>query len=339
MSTNRKDDHLRLAQAQSRDLPSDFDLIEFVHDALPQCGLADVSLHTTLFGHEFGFPLYINAMTGGSDKAAEINRDLAQVARICGLPLALGSMSSVFKRPATATSYTVVREEYRDGFLLANLSANASVEQARTAIQLIAADALQIHVNAAQEIVMTEGDRDFSGWLDNIRAIRDAVDVPVIVKEVGFGMSSHTMKQLKAAGIEHIDVGGKGGTNFIWIENQRRSQPTFDYLETFGQSAVTSLRALYPAAGVNLYASGGIRNPLDAVKSLALGAQGVGLAGLVLRAMKQDGVDGAAAYLEQWLEHMKLILLLLGCRTIEDLRYKSLLISPLLEKNVYNPLK
>ncbi|RDI58931.1 isopentenyl-diphosphate delta-isomerase type 2, partial [Nocardia pseudobrasiliensis] len=164
--SNRKDDHLRLAVAQhSRPAEgNDFDSVRFVHHALAGIDRADVNLTTVVAGMRWATPLYINAMSGGSERAGTVNRELAIAAAETGVPIASGSMSAVLRDATVADTYLALRQHNPHGIVMANVNANTAVDQARRAVDLIAADALQIHLNAVQEIVMPEGDRRFAHW-------------------------------------------------------------------------------------------------------------------------------------------------------------------------------
>ncbi|MGW5636047.1 hypothetical protein ACWEWQ_14540, partial [Streptomyces sp. NPDC003832] len=174
MIAQRKDDHVRLAaeQQQQHGGHNEFDQVSFVHHALAGLDRTEVSSAVAFAGLTWPVPLYINAMTGGSERTGRINRDLGIAARETGVPIASGSMSAYFKDPDCAGTFSVLREENPDGFVIANVNANASVEQARRAVDLLRADALQIHVNTVQETVMPEGDRSFAAWVPPRTATR-----------------------------------------------------------------------------------------------------------------------------------------------------------------------
>ncbi|RIL82690.1 type 2 isopentenyl-diphosphate Delta-isomerase, partial [Staphylococcus equorum] len=169
---------------------------------------------------------------------------------------------------------SVVRNIYK-GPLFSNVGAHVPLEFAKRAVDFLQTDALQIHVNAPQELIMPEGNRIFSNWLSHIESIVNEIDVPIIVKEVGFGVSRETMLKLKSVGVTTIDVSGSGGTNFIHIENERRTLKDFSYMKGWGQTTAISLLES-KGTGLEVLASGGIRNPLDALKCMVLGAQAVG---------------------------------------------------------------
>lgn len=321
---SRKDDHVRLAMEQGTGTSRSrhFDEVRFVHHPLDVCDVAAIDLHTSVGEKDFELPFYINGMTGGSEFTGTINRALAIAAAETGITMASGSMSAYFKDPSTAATFTVLREENPHGVLFANLSANATPDHAREAVDLLEADGLQIHINPVQELVMPEGDREFGHWPRHIEAIVDAVSVPVIVKEVGCGMAARTVRQLADLGVRYVDVAGNGGTDFAKIENSRRKNQGFTLLNGWGQSAVASLidtREVARDAGVTLLASGGVRTPLDVVKALALGASAVGVAGGFLATVREHGPEELIDQINEWRAQTRSIMALLGTRTVRDL--------------------
>ena len=274
----RKNEHVEIAMAQSDAPQSDFDRVRFVHHSIPNINVDEVDLTSRTTDFDMTYPIYINAMTGGSEWTKQINAKLAVVARETGLAMAVGSTHAALRNPKMAESFSIARQTNPEGIIFSNVGADVPVDKAVEAVSLLDAQALQIHVNAPQELVMPEGNREFSTWLDNVATIVQRVDVPVIIKEVGFGMSKELYKDLIDVGVTYVDVSGKGGTNFVTIENERRSNKDMDYLANWGQSTVESLleSSAYQDS-LNVFASGGVRTPLDVVKSLALGAKAVGM--------------------------------------------------------------
>ena len=318
---HRKDEHLSLATAtyQRAHQHHYFDQVRLIHNALPEMAVKDVDHHVQLAdGLQLEWPFYLEAMTGGSNQAAKINRTLAQLASKHHLAMATGSLSVALKEPATRPSFTVVREENPDGIVIANLGADASLENAQTAIDILGANALELHLNAAQELVMPEGDRDFH-WLNNIASLVDKLDLPVIVKEVGFGMSRTTIDRLKNVGVQLVNVSGRGGTNFAMIEDRRNHQLDLDDLADWGQ---TTPESLLEARGnkATIIASGGITCPLYVVKAGVLGAQAVGVAGYFLNILIRDGATALDEILTGWRTELPRLLTLLGCRNFRDLQ-------------------
>lgn len=327
---NRKDEHVALANAFHKEQHNDFDDIQLVHHSLKGTDLAEVSIATQAGAFQLETPFYINAMTGGSEKTGEINRKLAIIAREVGIMMATGSNSAALKDEALWPTFRGVREENPDGILLANIGANLGLDNARSAVEHLQADGLQIHVNLPQELVMPEGDRDFSSWPQHIQEIVTGLEAPVIVKEVGFGMSRETIQQLLDLGVSYIDISGQGGTSFTQIENARRKKQELDYLANWGQSTVISLLEANEVAfpdSATLLASGGVRNAYDIFKALCLGAKAVGTSGTILHSLQTDGVEATINMLEQWKTQLKLLYALTGARTTADLTRKQLIVS------------
>lgn len=331
----RKLDHVRLATEQRGTRPQQsagptlqapgFQDVHLVHQSLPELALSQIDLRTSVGGVALAHPIIINAMTGGADGVAAINRGLATVAAELGLAMAVGSQSAGLRNPAVAGSYQVVREVNPRGVVLANVSAGASVAEARAAVEMVEADLLQIHLNAPQELVMPEGDRDFRGQLDRIAELVARMTVPVVVKECGFGLSRESVEQLYEAGVRTVDVSGRGGTNFAWIEAQRRESgaPELDPgLMGWGIPTACSLleAATLDLPGLEVIASGGISWGSEAARALALGARAVGVAGAVLGRLQEGGVNAALTYLAALLEDLARAALLCGAGTLADLQ-------------------
>lgn len=326
---NRKDEHVTLATKQYQQVAaSDFDHLTFVHHSLPQINVSDVSLATSFAGFELDVPFYINGMTGGSAWTADINEKLATVAKATGLAMATGSVSSALKHPETIPSYDIVRQVNPDGLIFANLGAEHPVENGKKAVSLLSANAIQIHVNAPQEMIMPEGSRTFIDWQQSIKEMVAHVGVPVIVKEVGFGMSRETLQQLTEIGVTTIDISGHGGTNFATIENARREKSEYHFLADWGQSTVVSLLEAQPfVTSHDILASGGIRTALDITKALALGAKACGISGQLLELVQTYGVTETIATVNLWKEQIRTIMTLLGCRTITELQQTDLILT------------
>ena len=325
--TNRKNEHVSLAEKFYPRQHSPFNDIQFIHHSLPGIDVADVDLSTSVAGLTFSAPFFINAMTGGSDWTGRVNEKLAIIARECQLAMATGSISAGLKFPDMADSYRIVRQTHPNGLIFANLGAGHSVENAQRAVDLLQADGLQIHVNAPQEIVMPEGDRSFCHWLDHIQAIVDNISVPIIVKEVGFGMSRKTIQLLDDIGVDAIDISGRGGTNFAQIENYRRKDYKLDILEDWGQTTPVSLLEAGEVSlkTAEIIASGGIRTPLEMTKALALGAHLVGLSGEFLHLALND-IDQAITTVQQWKETLTKIYTILGAQSTPHLQQAQLIL-------------
>lgn len=328
----RKNEHVEIAMAQGDATISDFDEIRFVHHSIPSVDVDDIDLTSQLKDFTLDQPLYINAMTGGSEWTKQINEKLAVIARETGIAMAVGSTHAALRNSKMASSFSIVRDTNPDGIIFSNVGADVPVDKAVESVKLLDAQALQVHVNAPQELVMPEGNRTFSTWMENLAQIVSRVDVPVIVKEVGFGMSKETIKSLNEIGVRYVDVSGRGGTNFVDIENERRTYKDMDYLGLWGQTTVESLleSASYQQ-DMDILASGGVRTPLDAVKCLALGASAVGMSRPFLNQVENYGITETLNYTEQFTDHMKKIMTMLDVKTIKDLKQTQMVFSPKLQ--------
>lgn len=325
--TNRKNEHVSLSENFYSVGDSSFKDLHFVHHSFPGIDVADVDLVTKLGEMEFSVPFFINAMTGGSEWTGKLNQNLAILAREADLAIATGSISAALKHPEFAASYSIIRKENPKGLVFANLGAGHGAENAKKAIDLVQADALQIHLNAPQEVVMPEGDREFSNWVENIEDILLNIDVPLIVKEVGFGMSRETVQLLEDIGVKYIDISGKGGTNFAQIENFRRQNKKLDDLESWGQTtSVSLLEAMEVQEQSKIISSGGIRSAQDIVKSLALGASLVGISSEFMHLILKD-LDEAIERVAEWKLEIERTMTLLGSKTVQDLQHTDLIIS------------
>ncbi len=317
----RKDEHILTAlKLEHRPMVSGFGDITLVHNALPELSEAEVSLDTMLMGKPIRAPIVINAITGGGAMSARINKALAVAARETGVAMAVGSQAVAIERPEAENSFREVRKINPAGMVMANISARTPPEHALRAIEMIDADALQVHLNGPQEAVMKEGERDFRGWTANIARLVSASPVPVIVKEVGFGISGEVARRLYSIGVEHFDVGGRGGTNFISIESIRNDGRQ-RALESWGITTAASLIEIESSdVAATIMATGGLTNGLDAAKALALGANAAGIAGAYLKALFEGNTEGLIRRIENMKADMRKIQLMLGVRSPEEMK-------------------
>jgi isopentenyl-diphosphate delta-isomerase len=294
--------------------------VELVHQALVKGNVTNVDTSINLLGKTINFPLIINAMTGGAPGLERINEALARVAKETGIALAVGSQTAAVYNPGVRHTYEVVRKVYPEGLILANVGALVKPEYAKEAVEMIEADALQIHLNVVQELVMKEGDRDFSSLYENVVKIKEAVDVPVILKEVGFGISRETAKELYQLGFTVLDLGGAGGTNFAAIELARHPQEHLDYLRFWGlPTAISLLEVNSLDLPFTVIASGGIHNALDIIKALALGAKAAGMAGVLLKIYDRCGEKALLDFLNSMQKEIQYLMLLTGAGKMEDI--------------------
>ena len=292
-----------------------------VNQSLPELDLEEVDVSFRFGAKTLQIPLIINAITGGHQETACINQALSRVACRAGVAMAVGSQKAALEDKRQRASFSVVRQENPEGVIMANIGASATPEEAEEAIDMIAADALQIHLNVPQELAMPEGERSFRGYLDNIEKIVQRVKVPVIVKEVGFGLSREAAGLLYRRGVKWLDTGGQGGTNFIAIERERGSECLSSEFNYWGiPTAISLLEALSLRLPLKIIASGGIRTSLEIAKCLALGAEMVGIAGYYLRLLLTRSEEVLLEEIQRCREELRAIMLMLGAADLAALR-------------------
>ena len=298
--------------------------VHLLHEALPELSAAEVDPGISLFGRRLAAPIYISGMTGGTERAGALNRALAAAAQKAGFGFGLGSQRAMWTDPELAYSYRV-RDEAPDIALLGNVG----VVQARAfgpaavaeLVEAVGADALCVHLNAAQELVQDEGDRDFRGGLDTISSLVESLPVPVVVKETGCGFAPGTLARLRRCGVEWVDASGAGGTTWPGVEALRgspRQRALGGILREWGVPTAASV-AYARRAGLSTLASGGIRGALDVVRALALGAHAAGMALPFLRAYECGGARALATLCEELTEGVRALLLLSGAARPERL--------------------
>lgn len=323
----RKLDHIHFALETGQAGAHGFDDITFVHNSVPDVNMNQIKLHSKIGELSLSSPILINAMTGGGGKQTHnINQALARVARHCNIPIAVGSQMAAIKDSSQKYTFEVVRKENPSGLIIANIGSEATVEEAKTAADMIEADALQVHLNVIQELVMPEGDRQFSGVLTRIETLVRDIDIPIIVKEVGFGFSKEAAKKLFDVGITIIDVGGYGGTNFSKVENKRRRE-ALAFFNEWGLTTTTSIAELYSTfPALEIIASGGMKSGSDVAKSIALGANVAGFAGHFLEILMDGGEAALIDEIEQIQKDLTIIMTALGADDVKKLQNKPIVI-------------
>lgn len=336
--TQRKDDHLALCasgEVEFRDKGTLLDQVHLVHDALPDRHVDEVDLSTHLLGKRLRAPVVVSGMTGGTDQARELNRDLARAAEVLGLGFGLGSQRAMLVRPETARTYQV-RDVAPTALLLGNIglvqAREMSVPAVRELVRSVGADALCVHLNPAMELIQPGGDRDFRGGREVLRRLHGELGVPVVVKETGCGLSRSVGMATRALGITAVDVSGAGGTSWVGVETRRAQgnehalgQELWDWGIPTGASV-----GLLADLGLQIIATGGLRTGVDVAHALALGATVGGLAAPVLRAHRDGGYDGVLSYLQHVIDGVRAVTFLAGCRTPGELRHAPKVLGPTL---------
>ena len=327
----RKADHIRINLDEDvgfERLTGGFENYRFIHQALPELDLRAVSLTTRLFHKPLQAPALISSMTGGTESARQINLNLAQAAQRYGVALGLGSQRAGLQHPEVAETFKV-RSVAPDILLFANLGAvqfnyGYGLDECRRAVEMIEADALILHLNPLQEAVQPEGDVNFSGLLNKIEAVCRQLETPVIVKEVGWGISEQAARRLAGAGVAAIDVAGSGGTSWSQVEMfrapddlHRRVAAAF---RDWGLPTSESIQLVKRAApDLPVIASGGLRSGIDIAKAIALGASIGGLASPFLKAATISA-DAVMDVLEETLRVLRIAMFAAGAGNIEALQ-------------------
>jgi isopentenyl-diphosphate delta-isomerase len=326
--SQRKVDHLDLAlrgEVGFRSTTTLFECVRLLHNALPELDFAGLDTTSTVLGKRLSAPLLIAGMTGGTERARDINRQLAKIADERGYAFGLGSQRAMQKDPKLLSTYQV-RDIAPNVLLLGNIgavqAAQMSTAEARELVDQVGADALCVHLNPAMELIQSDGDRDFRGCLDALSRLNAELSVPVIVKETGCGISPNVAERLRQAGLEHVDVSGAGGTSWVAVETERASAERRTLGEAFREWGVPTAASVAFAARAGfktVFATGGMKSGLDVAKAIALGASAGGIARPVLQALDQGGSTGAEAFLRQVELELRTAMLLTGSGHVRDL--------------------
>lgn len=305
---DRKNGHIDLALNQE---PQDsaFDQWRLTHRALPEVNFAEISLSTEFLGQQIAAPIFISSMTGGPARAEQINHSLATACRELGLAMGVGSQRIALETTHQTGMTRAIRDAIGRQPLMANFGAINLVDLPHPSalsriLDPLEADGLILHLNPMQEIFQAQGDTNWLHVIDHIAAVCAWSPVPVIVKEVGFGLDPESARLLSDAGVSVLDVAGRGGTRFDVIERQLRPQekslPSADAFAGWGYSTAESIQLCAKSVNTTLWASGGIRHGVDVAKALSLGASACGVGGAILPAALHS-TDATIQFLEQML--------------------------------------
>ncbi len=323
----RKIDHLNLCTKKNVAFPTKTTLLEDVelsYKSLPELNLNEIDLSTEFLGKKFSFPFIASAITGGAQVAKKVNLEIAAACQEMGVGMGLGSMRAMLQQPSLTETY-YIRDVAPDIFLAGNIGCaqlkQFTPEQLNEALNAIEANALAIHLNAAQEAVQPEGDADFTGLIQKIAEYADKISIPVYVKEVGHGISYEVAFALKETNIKAIDVQGAGGTSWTKVDSLRHKNGFGEIFQDYGiPTAVSVINTKHALHGTQkkIIATGGIRNGLEAIKAIALGADMVGNAMPILKAQQSKGTKGIVDYLNNFKREMEIAAFLHGCKDINE---------------------
>jgi len=319
-----------------------FDYFKFEHNALPELNFGTIDTSTKFLGKQVAAPILISSMTGGASNARKINLNLARAAEAKNIPMGLGSCRVLIEKPKTLSTFNL-KKKFPGLILLANLGAvqlnyGFEVMECKKIVDLTQANALILHLNPLQEVIQSEGDRNFSGLLKKIEKVVKGLKVPVIIKEVGAGISKDTAARLKNIGVKIIDISGQGGTSWSYIESKRKFKKknnafpethpgSYSNSSTFADWGIPTPLAIKECSkvkGINLIASGGVRSGLDIAKSLSLGAEMAGLALPFLQAANKSS-QKVEELIDELINDLKISMFCTGSKTISELKKQNLI--------------
>ncbi|MDD3520619.1 MAG: type 2 isopentenyl-diphosphate Delta-isomerase [Actinomycetota bacterium] len=328
----RKEEHLSISLNHDIDYiekSTGFEKYYFIHNALPEISLEEIDTSITVLGKKLSIPLMISPMVGGIDEAAKINKDLAMVAKECKIGMGTGSQRIAIEDKQLSKTFSV-RDIAPEILLFANLGAvqlnyGYDIKHCRKAIEMIDADALFLHLNPLQEALQVEGNYNFRDLLSKISLVCSAIEKPVLVREVGFGISAEAALKLKLAGVFGIDTGGSGGTSWIEIEKTRLSlsalKKAAQFFGSWGIPTADSIKMVRESCpDIFLIASGGIRTGIDVAKAIALGADIAGIALPVLKQVKIS-IKEAISFIREIEAGLKIAMFCIGAQNIKQLKH------------------
>lgn len=326
----RKADHIDLCATGDvgfRAKTTLFECVELVHEALPELSLDEIDTRVTLLGKKLRVPLLVAAMTGGTAKARQINRELARIAEEKGYGFGLGSQRAMLRGDKDDTYE--VRDVAPTTLVLGNIGAVQAKELSTDAVTDLAgrvgADAMCVHLNPAMEIVQPGGDRYFAGALSAIERLAEELKLPVVAKETGCGIGPRSARRLARAGVRHVDVSGAGGTSWVAVETERATGEARTLGRSLRDWGVPTAASVMIAKRTRprfdtIIATGGVSSGLDVAKAIALGAHAAGIARPVLQAFVAGGREGAIRFLDQVEAELRAVMLLVGAGSIRSLR-------------------
>ena len=325
----RKQQHLKVCAEKDVGFDKKTTMLEDVelnYKTLPEINMSDVSLATNFLGKEFKMPVIVSAITGGAQVSKKVNQDIAKACQETGAGMGVGSMRAMIEDPSLTDTYKI-RKEAPNIFLTGNIGMfqlkEYSPEKIEEALNAIEADAVAVHLNAAQEAVQPEGDFNAEGLIDIIDSFSRDISLPVYVKEVGHGISFEVAKALKSTNIKAIDVQGAGGTSWTRVDSLRHKNGFGAVFRDFGLPTAVSIIETKNALAdseIKIVGSGGVYNGLDATKAIILGADMAGMALPILQAQMKRGAKGVESYLENYKKEMIITAYLLGCKDVSELK-------------------
>jgi len=320
----RKTDHLLICLKQDVEVGSTgFEKYRFVHQSLPEIDFKEVDTSVEFLSKKLSAPILISSMTGGTARAGRINRNLAKAAQKMGVAMGVGSQRIALENPRVVSTFQV-RDVAPDIPLLANLGAvqlnyGYGFKECQQAVDMIKADALIFHLNPLQEAIQPEGNTDFANLLPKIEKVAKKLSVPVVVKEVGGGISEGVARRLYQAGVKIVDTAGWGGTSWAKIEGIRAKNELGEAFSQWGIPTAESINQCRKVRGLKVIGSGGIRSGIEMAKAIALGADLTGLA-LPFLEPATKSARAVEKKIAQLTEELKIAMFSLGARNLKELK-------------------
>ena len=335
-TSKRKKEHLDLCLTDDvsfRRKTTGFENYEFKHYAITEVDITNINFRSRFFGKKIKLPFLISCMTGGTSKSENINAKLAIAAEELNIPIGVGSQRQALEDKNFVDSFKIVRKNAPNAPVLGNIGAAQivqfkSVDSVKKLVDMIEANALVIHINPLQELLQKEGDTNFKGLLKNIKIIVKKIGVPVIIKEVGSGISKEAALKLLDSGVRGIDVSGAGGTSWAGVEILRTKTSKENYFWDWGLPTSYCIKEAYKLKKnykFKLFGSGGIKNGLDAAKAFALGADIIASARYILQTLDKSGVAGTVNYIQNIFDEISKVMYLTGSHNLKELRNNKLI--------------
>lgn len=300
-----------------------FEKYNLIHNALPEIDFKELNLSTEFLGKKIDYPLYISPITGGTELAEKINNNLAYIAEKYNIPICVGSQRAAIENKELEKTFQI-REIAKKTMVFANVGAvqlnyGFKIEHFQKAIDMVKADALVLHMNPLQEAIQPEGDTNFSELLPKIKELISKLNIPVIAKEVGHGISGKTAEKLEQVGISCIDVAGAGGTSFAAVEGHRSKNNLGEVFRDWGIPTAECITQIRATSNIPIIASGGIRNGIDIVKSICLGANIAGIAAPLLKPASCSKEE-LCSYFDNLIKQIKIAMFCIGAKEISELK-------------------
>ena len=330
---NRKIEHIEISLRYNVEGPLStwLEYVYLIHQANPELNFKEINLEVEILGKRLKAPLLISGMTGGHPKTFSINATLAEVAEKFKIGIGVGSQRAMIEDSAVTNTYTIVREKAPTTLVIANIGAaqlargDVTISDIERIVNVLDADALAVHLNAAQEVIQPEGQPSFKNIIKYVAKIVEKIEVPIIIKETGCGLSLEVVRSFTEVGVQGFDVSGAGGTNWILIEKFRAelygNKNKLDIASTFLKwgipTAASIIETRYAAPTALVIGSGGLRTGLDVAKAIALGAD---IGGIALPALKAYFNKNLHSYISRIINELRVAMFLTGSKTITNLK-------------------